>query len=139
MAKMTIEERVLRFLERSDDKVFIRSEFDKFGGYDQVGRVLRSLVKRGLLIKAGYGVYVKTRVSSVSGRVITVASLDDIGFAVLEKIGVKADIGSSAREYRLGKTTQIPMAVIIDIGKSRTTRKIGFGVNCVRYEHFHKP
>ena len=134
MAKLTIEERVLRFLARSDDKVFVRPEFEKFGGYDQVGRVLRGLVKRGVLIKAGYGVYVKAKASTSSGRPVPVVPLMTIGFCALTKLGIENNLGSSAKEYRAGKTTQIPMVSVIDIGNARVVRRIGFGKNIIKYE-----
>ena len=135
MAKLTIEERVSRFLKKSEDKVFIRAEFDKFGGYDQVGRVLRGLVNQGVLIKAGYGVYVKSKPSPLSGRPVPVVSLINIGLTTLTKLGIKNDLGSSAREYRDGRSTQMPMATVVDVTKSRIVRRIGFGKNIVRFEY----
>ncbi len=53
----TIKQKVIVRITRTRKKsVFIRSDFNDIGGYDQVGRVLRVLTKDGLLIKMGYGV-----------------------------------------------------------------------------------
>jgi len=134
MSKMTIEERVKRSIARSADWVFLRTDFDKFGGYDQVGRVLRSLVRKGRLVKAGYGVYVKARASSYTGTPIPVLSLIEIGLEALSKLGIEADVGRSAKAYMEGKTTQMPMATVVNVGKSRVSRRIGFGKQSVRYE-----
>ena len=134
MASMTIEERIESSLLRSKANVFVRKDFDKFGGYDQVGRALRMVIAKGLLVKAGYGVYVKARNSSLTGNPVPVISLMQIGIQALAKLGVAADVGSSAKEYMEGKTTQMPMAAVVNIGKARVSRKIGFGSKSIRYE-----
>lgn len=58
----------------------------------------------------------------------------EVGLQALEKLGVKADVGSSARAYRDGETTQIPMAAVVSIGKARVSRRLGFGNKTIRYE-----
>ncbi len=40
----TLEKQLLRRLQRKRGDVFLRSDFDDLGGYDQVGRALRALV-----------------------------------------------------------------------------------------------
>ncbi|MDY7576729.1 DUF6088 family protein [Herbaspirillum sp. RTI4] len=134
MSKMTLEERIEMSLRRSAAKVFLRKEFDRFGGYDQVGRALRSVINKGLLIKAGYGVYVKAKQSTLTGKSIPVVPLIEIGLEVLTKLGVKPDLGASAKEYRDGKTTQMPMSTVLNVGGSRVSRRIGFGSKSIRYE-----
>lgn len=134
MSKLSIEERIEQKLQRSQANVFIRKEFDRLGGYDQVGRALRGAMKKGVLVRAGYGVYVKARQSSLTGKPVPVVSLMEIGLQILSKLGVKADVGSSAREYRDGKTTQMPMADVVSVGKARVSRRIGFGNKIIRYE-----
>ena len=42
----SLEARVLRRIKRQRRAVFMREDFSDLGGYDQVGRVLRSLVGR---------------------------------------------------------------------------------------------
>jgi hypothetical protein len=134
MPRVTLEERIEMSLQRSAAKVFLRKEFDRFGGYDQVGRALRNTIKRGLLIKAGYGVYVKARPSTLTGKPIPVVPLIEIGLEALTKLGVKPDLGTAAKEYRDGKTTQIPMSTVLNVGKSRVCRRIGFGSKSIRFE-----
>lgn len=131
---LTLKDRIKQKIKRSKDKVFLRCEFDRMGGYRQVGRALRELVLDGLLIKAGYGVYVISRKSSITGNIVADASITQVGFTVMQKLGIMADVGLSARLYRAGLTTQIPMAVVLDIGKSRIKRKIIIGKVKVRYE-----
>lgn len=134
MAAMTMQERIERSLCRSEDVVFVRKDFDRFGGYDQVGRVLRDVIKKGLLVKAGYGLYVKARPSGITGQPVPVLSLVEIGMKALSKLGVAADLGRAAKAYMAGETTQMPMATVVNVGKARVSRKIGFGKQHVRYE-----
>ena len=134
MSRMTIEERIERSINTSAADVFLRRNFEKFGGYDQVGRALRAIIARGRLVKAGYGVYVRARRSSLTGNAVPAVPLVQIGFAVLSRLGIKAGLGSSALDYMEGKTTQMPMAAVINVGKSRISRKIGIGSRAIRYE-----
>lgn len=43
-------------------------------------------------------------------------------------------MGSSARAYRDGATTQMPMAAVVSVGKARVSRRLGFGNKTIRYE-----
>jgi Family of unknown function (DUF6088) len=126
---MTLEERIELSLQRSAAK-----EFDKFGGYDQVGRALRAVIAKGLLVKAGYGVYVKAKPSTLTGKPVPVVPLIEIGLAALTKLGARPELGSAAKEYLDGKTTQMPMATVLNVGNSRVSRRIGFGAKSIRYE-----
>lgn len=130
----TTEDRIGRSLARSTANVFLRREFDRFGSYGQVGRALRSMVRRGVLVKAGYGIYVKTRVSTLSGQPVPVEPLLAIGLEAMRKLGVQADLGAAIRAYAEGRTTQMPMAAVINVGNSRVNRRIGFGSGVLRYE-----
>ena len=134
MSKITLEKRIEMSLRRSVAKVFLRKEFDKFGGYDQVGRALRSMINKGLLIKAGYGVYVKAKQSTLTGKSVPVVPLIEIGLEALTKLGVNPQLGTAAQEYMDGKTTQMPMAAVLNVGSSRVSRRIGFGSKSIRYE-----
>lgn len=131
---LTLKDRIEKIITKSKDKVFLRNEFGGMGGYRQVSRALQELVQDGLLIKSGYGIYVKTEPSIFDGLPIPSATLMEIGMSVMKKIGVKADVGQSAQQYREGKTTQIPVRAIVNIGKSRIVRRIYVGKNSVRYE-----
>jgi len=67
---MSIKIRIQERLNRSRRYVFMRADFGDIAGYDQVGRVLRELVKDGELIKVGYGVYTKSRKNPITGRLM---------------------------------------------------------------------
>ncbi len=134
MAKATTKDRISASVRTVSGKVFVRSDFDKFGDYRQVSRAVRDLTKSGVLVRVGYGVYTKARPSTISGNPVPVESLTTIGLEVMKKLGINADLGKEARALREGKSTQVPMAAIISVGKSRVRRKIVFGNRQVVYE-----
>lgn len=132
--RMSVEARIRASIRRSKCKVFLRKDFAKFGNYGQVGRALHVILKDGVLVRLGYGIYAKARPSSLSGKPIPQETLIVIGLEAMRKLGIKADIGQAARDYRDGKSTQIPMATVLSVGKVRVTRKIGFGKRFILYE-----
>lgn len=129
-----LEGRILAGIKRSKSEVFLRKEFNRFGDYGKVGKALRTIVKRGLLVRVGYGIYVKAKPSVLTGNPIPCASLAAIGLEAMRKLGIKANLGKSARAYRDGKTTQMPMALVLSVKGSRVRRRIGFGKHFIRYE-----
>jgi hypothetical protein len=133
--KLSIKDRINKSIKASKANVFIRADFKKFGGYDQVGRALKEVIETGNLVKMGYGVYSKTEKSALSGKPIPVATITEAGLVVMNKLGVKADVGYFARLYRDGKTTQIPMKEVIAVSKP-ITRKIYFGKRVLEYEKY---
>lgn len=134
MPKISLEERIQASLRRSGAKVFLRKEFNHFGGYDQVGRALRGVIAKGILVKAGYGVYVKAKPSSLTGKPVPVIPLVEIGLLSLTKLGVNPELGDAAMEYIDGKTTQMPVITVLKVGNSRVSRRITFGSKSIRYE-----
>lgn len=134
MAAQTVKTRIAARIRSSKSKVFLRQEFDKFGAYRQVSRAVRELAEDGALIRVGYGVYAAARPSTLSGRPVPDDTLVNIGLEALRKLGVKADVGKDARALRVGRSTQVPMAPVISVGKARIRRTIAIGSRKVLYE-----
>ena len=134
MSEATLSERIEKRIGRSKSNVFLRNDFSDLGEYDQVGRVLRKLVREGVLVRAGYGVYVKTKPSVLSGKPIPAVTLMEIGMETMKKLGIVAEAGRSLRRYNERVSTQIPMKTVISVKGSRIMRKLGFGSKMIRYE-----
>jgi hypothetical protein len=115
------------------DIVFLRGDFADLGGYDQVGRVLRELVRAGKIIKIGYGLYAKTKKSFITGEIIPGAPLPTLAKAALERLGVEVAPSTLESDYNAGKTTQVPIGRMIAV-KGRVNRKIGYGGAYIIYE-----
>ena len=69
--KDTLEGKITYRVKRSAVAVFVRQDFEDIGGYDQVGRILRQLIQKGLLINIGYGVYARAKKISLERQCYT--------------------------------------------------------------------
>ncbi|BDW10724.1 hypothetical protein PSHI8_08060 [Polynucleobacter sp. SHI8] len=134
MAKATTKDRILASLRGTKSKVFLRDDFNRFGTYRQVCRVVKELSDEGKLIRLGYGTYVKAHPSTISGKPVADESLINIGLETMQKLGVKADVGKDLRALFQGESTQVPMVPVVNIGKSRVSRKIALGNRKLVYE-----
>jgi hypothetical protein len=129
----TLSYKISARMARKKDIVFLREDFADLGGYDQVGRILRNLVRDGKIIKIGYGLYAKAKKSSITGEIIPVAPLPTLARAALERLGVEVAPSALERDYSAGKTTQVPTGRMIAV-KGRINRKIGYGGAYISYE-----
>ena len=132
--KNTLEGKITYRVKRSKSPVFVRDDFKDIGGYDQVGRILRGLVKKELLISLGYGVYARSKKSSISGVVVPERPLPELAKELLEKIGVKIVPSSAERAYISGKSTQVPTGRMIGV-KGRIVRRIGYNGRYISFEN----
>lgn len=134
MITATIKKRITASINSSKSTVFLRREFDRFGEYRQVSRVIKELAEQGKLARIGYGVYAKARPSTISGKPVPADSLVNIGLEAMRKLGIKADVGKEARALREGLSTQMPMAPVISVGSSRVRRALAIGNRKIVYE-----
>ena len=111
----------------------MRDDFKDIGGYDQVGRVLKGLVKKGLLINLGYGTYARSKRSSVSGAVVPESPLPELAKALLKKLRIETAQSSAEKAYNSGISTQVPTGRVIGV-KGRITRRIGYNGKYISFE-----
>ncbi|MGS2724133.1 DUF6088 family protein [Porticoccus sp. GXU_MW_L64] len=130
----TLESKIRYRVSRRKESVFTPKDFLDLSDRDQVGRVLRKLVAEESLIKLGYGLYARTRKSSVSGKTIPEKGLPDLAREALIKLGVTLKQSSGEREYNSGNTTQVPTGRVIGV-KGRISRKIGYNGKYITLEH----
>jgi hypothetical protein len=131
----TLERKILRRITRKKAaNVFLRDDFSDLGGYDQVGRILKNLVQKGTLIKIGYGLYAKTKVSSITGQVVPTATLPKLGREALDRLKVSVLPTKAEQAYKEGRSTQVPTGRMIGV-KGRVSRKIGYKGAYIAYEH----
>ena len=129
---MTIQDRLVDRVKLADHAVFLRADFADIADYAQVGRGLRNMVKEGLLMKIGHGLYGRTRVNSISGKLMP----DDIAGALgvlleaLKRLGIEYQFDQVSQKYYDGKSTQVPANPIVIPKDPRVTRKIAVG-KCV--------
>lgn len=129
----TLAYKIAARIRRKNALVFIREDFADLGGYDQVGRILRELARKGELLKIGYGLYAKAKKSSLTGQVVPVAPLPILAQAALARLGVETAPSQLDQAYKAGRTTQVPTGRQIAV-KGRISRKIGYGGAYVNFE-----
>ena len=133
--KNTLEGKITYRIKRSSATVFMRQDFKDIGGYDQVGRILRQLVQKGLLINIGYGVYARIKRSSITGNMIPEKPLSDLAEEALNKLGVKTVLTEAERLYNEGKSTQVPTGRVLGV-QGRVSRKFSYNGRSVIYERY---
>jgi hypothetical protein len=125
MRPETLEDRLLKRIERKRGDVFLRADFGDLGGYDQVGRALRKIVREGLLIRVGQGLYARARPSVTTGEPVPVRGLATLNEA-LDRVGIKTVPTRLDRAYKAGETTQVPTGRVVGVTR-RVRRRLGYG------------
>jgi len=128
-----LKEKILLRISLKRDKVFTRNDFDDLGGYDQVGRALKQLVECKNIIKIGYGLYAKAKVSSITGIITLQEPLAELAREALTKLGIQCSLSRSTSLYNEGKSTQVPTGRTIAV-TTRVSRKISYNGACISYE-----
>jgi hypothetical protein len=62
---LTLKDRIKRSVQMSEKPLFLREDFERFGSYRQVSRVLNDLLAEGALSRSGYGVYTKPQAPEI--------------------------------------------------------------------------
>lgn len=124
MRAANLETRVAKRIARKRGDVFLREDFRDLGGYDQVGRALRGLVRNGQLLKVGYGVYTRAVKSPFSDKPVPPKGLATLTEA-LERLGVEITPTRLEQDYNAGLTTQVPTGRVVAV-RGRIRRKLGY-------------
>jgi Family of unknown function (DUF6088) len=131
---MNVTERIQRSLSNRRGDVFVRADFQSFGSPAQVGRALGALTARGSLVKLGVGVYAKAKASVLSGLPIPVKPVEVLAPLALQRLGVVLNAARVTSAYNAGRSTQLPAGIVLNTGKRRISRKLGFNGTLVQYE-----
>jgi hypothetical protein len=130
-----LESRVRYRIKRNKGSVFVLSDFQDLSGRDQVGRALKQLILKQELLKIGYGLYAKAKISALSGNVVPVKPLPNLGKEALNKLGVTVVPSSARRNYLIGQSTQVPTGRVLGVRDTRITRKIGYDGKYIALEY----
>jgi hypothetical protein len=123
---------LLKRIDRKRGDVFLRADFGDLGGYDQVGRALRKIVREGRLVRVGQGLYVRARPSITTGEPVPVGGLNALKEA-LQRVGVETLPSRLEQVYDAGRTTQVPTGRVVGVMR-RVRRKIGYGGFSLSFE-----
>lgn len=131
---MNITDRIRRSVRGRTDLVFRPADFLAFGSGASVKRALKELTSIGVLVRLGAGIYAKAKPSVISGKPIPVQPLEILGPQALTKLGIRPSQSLQTVEYNAGRTTQVPTGIVVNVGKQRVSRKIGFNGKFLQYE-----
>ncbi len=131
---MIVKDRVKRSVENRCGDVFLRSEFGRFGSPAQVGRALAQLVREGVIVRLGLGVYARAKPSVLTGKPIPARPLEVLAPEVLRKFGVTVMPSRLTEDYNAGRSSRLPAGTVLNTGKRRITRKLSFNGKAVQYE-----
>ena len=131
---MKIIDRIKRSASNRANQVYRPTDFQSFGSEASVKRALKDLTDAGVFVKLGMGIYVKAKPSVISGKPIPAQPLEVLGPQALIKLGVRLKESAQTAEYNSGRSTQIPTGVVVNIGRQRVSRKIGFNGKFLQYE-----
>ena len=132
--KQTLEGKIRYRIKRGRDSVYIPPDFFDLSDRDQIGRVLRQLIKEGLLVKIGQGIYARAKLSSLTGKPVPEKDLRSLALEALKKLGIKTAPSSYEQAYNAGRSTQVPTGRVVGV-KDRVSRRIGFNGRYIKYEH----
>ncbi len=132
----SLEQKILRRISKKKANILLREDFIDLGGYDQVGRALKNITSKGTIVRIGYGLYAKTKVSALTGETMPIASLPTLAKEALDRLGVKVVISQAESDYNEGRSTQIPTGRLIAV-KNRIIRKISDKNVAIIYEYTH--
>lgn len=132
MSRETLRSQIKSRISQSQEFVFMPGDFFDLSDRDQVGRALRQLTREQFLVKIGYGVYVKTRVSQYTGRILPFSDLRSIAEATLGKLGVEVLPTKYEIAYNTRQSTQVPNGFVIGVDK-RVNRKLSYGDASIKY------
>ncbi|WP_028525941.1 DUF6088 family protein [Runella limosa] len=131
--RTSLESKILKRIVRKKSNIFLRDDFLDLGGYDQVGRALKYLITKGKLVKLGYGLYAKTKISALNGETVPAATLPTLGKEALRRLNIPIAPTKAEIAYQEGRSTQIPTGRMIGV-KGRVSRKIGYKGMYLAYE-----
>ncbi|NRN29239.1 S-adenosylhomocysteine hydrolase [Photorhabdus heterorhabditis] len=126
---MTSYEKMKQRLFKSRRYVFERKDFSDIASYDQVGRGFNRLIKSGLLIKIGHGLYTKARMSTLTGEPIPAkpGGVDSIVSEVLKLKKVDFTFDDLTLKFMKGEITQIPASIRFKFDPRRFSTRLQIG------------
>ena len=128
---MKLEERMQTAIDGMLGNVILRMDVAALGGHSQVSVALDELMRKGVIVRMGIGIYAKASRNPDTGAVTPVADLETLAVEVFQRLGVSASVqlGSSVS----GRSVASKDAKICVKGSRRIRRKLSLGGRSVVY------
>jgi hypothetical protein len=86
----TVEAQLARRMRRTKRVVFLRADFADIGNYDRIGRAPGRLVKQGVVIRIGQGVYARAVPSPFDNTPVPTQGVSELMTEALARLGIQA-------------------------------------------------
>lgn len=120
---MKLEERMLRSLQRRTGAVVLRSDVAHMGSPSQVSEGLKALIRRGVLVRLGAGIYARAKKDPASDTAALAGEPDAVAQEVFTRLGVTASLQRDGDKDCL----------VLDTGARRINRRLALGGHTVTY------
>ena len=125
---------ILQKIEESESSIFLRSDFTIKSSYQYTNKLLKNLVEEGFLIKAGHGIYVRTRINRINGNIMCdhQYGIDGALLEIFERLNIPYSASEIVNQYLNGCSSQIPAKLNITL-PINVKRKLILGyyrINC---------
>lgn len=135
MALDTLKSKIKYRISRSKNAVFVPSDFFDLSDRDQVGRVLRQLIKEEMVIKFGQGLFAKAKRSSLTGKLIPIKPLPELAVeALTQKLNVEVVSSKELQEYNSAISSQVPTGRVIAV-KGRVSRQMSYDGKSIQFQY----
>ena len=116
-----IKRKVMKNINESQPhSIFFISDYARFGSTETIRKILHEAIIRGVLEKAGRGIYIKPKVSRFGNVPV---SLEKIAKKIAERDKCEILPAGSTAANLIGLSTQVPLTLsYITTGSSRTVR-----------------
>ena len=128
---MKLEERMQTAIGSMRGSVILRMDVAALGGHSQVSVALDELMRKGVIVRMGIGIYAKASRNPDTGMVTPVADLETLAVEVFQRLGVSASV--QIAKSGPGGSVKSKDAKICVKGRRRIRRKLSLGGRSVVY------
>ncbi|MCX7123833.1 MAG: hypothetical protein NTV32_09290 [Gammaproteobacteria bacterium] len=107
-AQDTTRYKALQRIEQLPSTTVLRQDIADLGSDRQVSRALQDLVKEGMIVKLGYGIYAKTKKSPITDEQYLPGGFLAVAREALTRLGIAWNRSTAEEDYRLGNSQQVP-------------------------------
>jgi hypothetical protein len=135
--KGSLAKTMLKRIKRSKTSAFVLRDFFDLSDRDQVIRVLRRLVRIGVLIKLGYGVYARATKTERSNQLVTEKYFPEVAKEALRKLKIRIYPSTYDKLYQAGGL-QVPTGFVLGV-RQRVSRNLSYYGRSIKYERVSPP
>lgn len=125
---MKLEEQIRDAVSRQTSNVILRADVAGMGSSSQISTALKTIQKKGMLIRIGKGIYVKSAIDPATGAILPLQALEALAVETASRLGMNGPIlriphGATKGHRRNGLKLSIGNSVVALLGNRAPIRK----------------